>query len=95
MTRLTAHRRWALMTFGPAGLALGIAGTYALARDWHPAGLWALWSLTSWAMGNASLNNYRAGYWRGRVEEGSEGVELHVRKLVSGWQPNPWDDGRW
>jgi hypothetical protein len=95
MTRLSPRTRWALVTYGPAWLAVVITAIHALDRDWHSAMLWVLWSGTAWAMGNTTLSSYRAGYWRGRYEEGTEETPEPMRKLLTGWQPGPWDDGRW
>lgn len=86
---------WTLATFSPAVLSAVVALTYVLSSDWDSAVLMLIWSMTMALMGKTTLSSYRAGYWRGRVDEYIDDPPVIARRVTSGWQPSPWDDGRW
>jgi hypothetical protein len=86
---------WTALTFGPAVFGLVVAASY-FAQGQAGDGFTILVFAGAFAScGIATLHSYRAGYWRGRVDEREEDVARHALKHLSGWQPNPWDDGRW
>jgi hypothetical protein len=93
MTR--SRLKWTALTYAPAGLSGCVALFSALSGDWGLALLALAWLASGLGVAASTLSVYRAGYWRGRVDEYHDDPAVIVRRFTSGWEPSPWDDGRW
>jgi len=87
--------KWSALTFAPSLLSVGVAALYFAEGQKDDGVAISIFAAAFAASGITTLNSYRSGYWRGRVEEAEEEPETHMLKHLTGWQPSPWDDGRW